>query len=114
MHRNIAWDKVENPNPRSTPQVPPSFEETALPVTYPDEVDETIGTLIEVEPLDETQLDDLGSNTYNHDIPFSSREVPSFNEASTTTLTKLSTFRYKSRRQKRPRTTHTPSSSLVA
>ncbi|GJW02785.1 hypothetical protein Tco_1561641 [Tanacetum coccineum] len=33
-----------------------------------------------VEPLDETQLEDLGLNTCNHDIPLSSREVPSFDE----------------------------------
>ncbi|GKA64210.1 hypothetical protein Tco_0763816 [Tanacetum coccineum] len=30
--------------------------------------------------LDETQLHDLGLNTCNHDIPLSSREVPSFDE----------------------------------
>ncbi|GJV29268.1 hypothetical protein Tco_1385716, partial [Tanacetum coccineum] len=35
---------------------------------------------IEVEPLDETPLEDLGLNTYNHDIPFSSREIPSCDE----------------------------------
>ncbi|GJV33989.1 hypothetical protein Tco_1394389 [Tanacetum coccineum] len=35
---------------------------------------------MKVEPLDETQLEDLGLNTYNHDIPLSSREVPSFDE----------------------------------
>ncbi|GJY60071.1 hypothetical protein Tco_0459963 [Tanacetum coccineum] len=35
---------------------------------------------MEVEPLDETQLDDLGSNTCNHDIPLSFKEVPSFDE----------------------------------
>ncbi|GJZ14924.1 RNA-directed DNA polymerase, eukaryota, reverse transcriptase zinc-binding domain protein, partial [Tanacetum coccineum] len=80
MHRNIAWDKVDNPNPQSTPQVPPSFEETTLPVTYPEEVEETLGTPIEVEPLDETQLEDLGLNICNHDIPLSNREVPSFDE----------------------------------
>ncbi|GKB50210.1 hypothetical protein Tco_0900963 [Tanacetum coccineum] len=34
-----------------------------------------------VEPLDKTlQLEDLGLNTYNHDIPLSSKEVPSFDE----------------------------------
>ncbi|GJX19377.1 hypothetical protein Tco_0222054, partial [Tanacetum coccineum] len=33
-----------------------------------------------VEPLDETQIEDLGLNTYNHDIPLSSREVPSFDQ----------------------------------
>ncbi|GJU64397.1 hypothetical protein Tco_1246232 [Tanacetum coccineum] len=80
MHRGIAWDKVENPDPQSTPQVFPSFEEYAPPVTYPEEVEETIGTPIEVEPLDETQLEDLGLNTCNHDIPLSNREVPSFDE----------------------------------
>ncbi|GJW46918.1 hypothetical protein Tco_0078564 [Tanacetum coccineum] len=48
MHRNIAWDKVENPNPQSTPQVPPSFEETTPHVTHPEEVDETIGIMTEV------------------------------------------------------------------
>nr|GEV40439.1 hypothetical protein [Tanacetum cinerariifolium] len=35
---------------------------------------------MKVEPLDDTQLKDLGLNTYNHDIPLSSREVPSFDE----------------------------------
>ncbi|GKB05983.1 hypothetical protein Tco_0834216 [Tanacetum coccineum] len=80
MHRNIAWDKVENLNPQSTPQVLPSFEEYTPPVTYPEEVEETLGTPIEVEPLDETQLEDLGLNTCNHDIPLSSREVPSFDK----------------------------------
>nr|GFD58466.1 hypothetical protein [Tanacetum cinerariifolium] len=32
------------------------------------------------EPLDETQLEDLGLNTCNHDIPLSNREVPSSDE----------------------------------
>ncbi|GKB59635.1 hypothetical protein Tco_0915821, partial [Tanacetum coccineum] len=76
MHRGIAWDKVENLNP----QVLPSFEEYTPPVTYPKEVEENLGTPIEVEPLDETQLEDLGLNTCNRDLPLSSREVPSFNE----------------------------------
>nr|GEU96874.1 ribonuclease H-like domain-containing protein [Tanacetum cinerariifolium] len=69
MHRGISWDKVKNLDPQSTPQVLPSFEEYALPMTYPKEAEETIGTPIEVEPLDETQLEDLGLNTCNHDIP---------------------------------------------
>ncbi|GJR51333.1 hypothetical protein Tco_1401854 [Tanacetum coccineum] len=50
-------------------------------VTYPEEVEETLGTPIEVEPLDQTQLEDLGLNTCNHDIPLSYREVPSFDES---------------------------------
>ncbi|GKB15736.1 hypothetical protein Tco_0849659 [Tanacetum coccineum] len=49
-------------------------------MTYPEEVEETIGIPIEVEPLDETPLEDLGLNTCNHDIPLSSREIPSFDE----------------------------------
>ncbi|GKC08977.1 hypothetical protein Tco_1000587 [Tanacetum coccineum] len=77
MHRNITWDKVENPNPQNTPQVPPSFEEATPPVTYPEEVDETIGTPIEVEPLNKIKLEEVGLNC-NHNTPLSSREVPSF------------------------------------
>ncbi|GKC80630.1 hypothetical protein Tco_1131404 [Tanacetum coccineum] len=77
MHRNITWDKVENPNPQSTPQVPPSFEEYTSPVTYPKEVEKTLGTPIEVEPLNELKLEEVGLNC-NHNTPLSSREVPSF------------------------------------
>ncbi|GJY52836.1 hypothetical protein Tco_0444500 [Tanacetum coccineum] len=80
MHKGIAWDKVENPDPKSAPQVLPSFEENTLPVTYPDEVEEIIEIPIEVEPLDETPLEDLGLNTCNHDIRLSSREIPNFDE----------------------------------
>ncbi|GJS59319.1 hypothetical protein Tco_0654103 [Tanacetum coccineum] len=80
IRRGITWDKVENPNPQITPQVLPSFEENTPPVTYPDEVEEIIGLSIEVEPLDETPLEDLGLNTCNHNIPLSSREIPSFDE----------------------------------
>ncbi|GKB64258.1 hypothetical protein Tco_0920444 [Tanacetum coccineum] len=80
MHRGITWDMVENSNPQSTLQVLLSFKENTPTVTYPDEVEETIGTPIEVKPLDETQLEDLGLNTCNHDLPLSSREVPSFDE----------------------------------
>nr|GEU68788.1 hypothetical protein [Tanacetum cinerariifolium] len=42
--------------------------------------DKTLGTPIEVEPLDETQLEDLGLNTCNHDLPLSSMKVLSFDE----------------------------------
>nr|GFA79944.1 ribonuclease H-like domain-containing protein [Tanacetum cinerariifolium] len=62
------------------PQVRPSFEVYTLPVSYPEEVEETIGIPMEVEPLEETQLEDLGLNTCNHEIPLSSREVLSFDE----------------------------------
>ncbi|GJV02305.1 hypothetical protein Tco_1335874 [Tanacetum coccineum] len=78
IRRNIAWDKVENLNPQNTPQVPPSFEEATPPVTHPEEVNETIGTRIEVEPLNKTKLEEVGLNC-NHNTPLSSRDVPSFN-----------------------------------
>ncbi|GKD83169.1 hypothetical protein Tco_1350008 [Tanacetum coccineum] len=58
MHRGIAWDKVENSDPQK-------------------EVEKTLGTPIEVEPLNETKLEEVGLNC-NHNTPLSSREVPSF------------------------------------
>nr|GEZ60852.1 hypothetical protein [Tanacetum cinerariifolium] len=64
-------------SPESTTQTLPSFEEYTPPVTYPKEVEKTFGTPIEVEPLNETKLEEVGLN-YNHNTPFSSREVPSF------------------------------------
>ncbi|GKE57388.1 hypothetical protein Tco_1496573, partial [Tanacetum coccineum] len=67
--------------PQSTPQVLPSFEVYTLPITYPEEVEETLGTPIEVEPLEETQIKDLCLNTCNRDIPLSFRKVPSFDES---------------------------------
>ncbi|GJW64123.1 hypothetical protein Tco_0116007 [Tanacetum coccineum] len=62
----------------STTQTLPSFEEYTPPVTYPEEVEKTLGTLIEVEPLNKTKLEEVGLNC-NHNTPLSSREVPSFN-----------------------------------
>ncbi|GKE58258.1 hypothetical protein Tco_1497443 [Tanacetum coccineum] len=59
-------------SPESTTQTLPSFEEYTQPMTYPDDVEEIIGIPIEVEPLDETPLEDLGLNTCNHDIPLMS------------------------------------------
>ncbi|GJV47011.1 hypothetical protein Tco_1437223 [Tanacetum coccineum] len=73
-------DRVDNQRPQSTPQVLPSFEVYTLPMTYPKEVEETLGTLMEVEPLNKTQLEDLGLNSYNNDIPLSFREVSIFHE----------------------------------
>ncbi|GKC92918.1 ribonuclease H-like domain-containing protein [Tanacetum coccineum] len=51
MHMNIVWDKVENSDPQSTPQVLQSFEEYTLPVTCPEEVEETLGTPLEGSSL---------------------------------------------------------------
>ncbi|GKC11122.1 hypothetical protein Tco_1007904 [Tanacetum coccineum] len=49
-------------------------------MTYLEEVEENIRTLMEVEPLDHTKLEDLGLNTCSHDLFLSSREVPSIDE----------------------------------
>ncbi|GKB55359.1 hypothetical protein Tco_0906112 [Tanacetum coccineum] len=80
-NRNIKsrYD-AEISSPQSTPQVIPSFEEYAPPVTHREEVEDTIEIPIEVEPLHEPPLEVLGLNTYNHDILLSSRKVPSFDE----------------------------------
>nr|GEV64283.1 hypothetical protein [Tanacetum cinerariifolium] len=67
-------------SPKSTIQILPSFKEYTPLVTYPKEVEETLGIPMEVEPLDEPQIEDLGLNTSNHDIPLSFREVLIFDE----------------------------------
>ncbi|GJX26708.1 gag-pol polyprotein [Tanacetum coccineum] len=64
-------------SPENTTQTLSSFEEYTPPVTHPKEVEKTLGTLIEVEPLNETKLEEVGLNC-NHNTPLSSREVPSF------------------------------------
>nr|GEV12586.1 hypothetical protein [Tanacetum cinerariifolium] len=64
-------------SPESTTQTLPSFEEYTMPVTYLKKGENTLGTPIEVEPLNETKLKEVGLN-YNHNTPLSSREVPSF------------------------------------
>nr|GEV01109.1 hypothetical protein [Tanacetum cinerariifolium] len=72
---NMMEDMMDNPSLQSTPQFLPSFKVYTPPVTYPEEVDETIGILMEVEPLNQTQEEDLGLNTCNHNLSFSFREV---------------------------------------
>ncbi|GJV59949.1 hypothetical protein Tco_1466049 [Tanacetum coccineum] len=64
-------------SPESTTQTLLSFKECTPPVTYPEEVEKTLGTPIEVEPLNETKLEEAGLNC-NHNTPLSSKEVPSF------------------------------------
>ncbi|GJS13670.1 hypothetical protein Tco_0408142 [Tanacetum coccineum] len=49
-------------------------------MTYPEEVDKTIGILMEVEPLEHTKREDLGFNTCSHDLFPISREFPSVDE----------------------------------
>ncbi|GKA95174.1 hypothetical protein Tco_0817212 [Tanacetum coccineum] len=64
-------------SPESTIQTLPSFEEYTPPVTYPKKVEKTLGTPIEVEPLNKKKLEEVGSNC-NHNTPLSSREISSF------------------------------------
>ncbi|GKE26680.1 hypothetical protein Tco_1442064 [Tanacetum coccineum] len=73
-------DKVDNPSPQSTLQVLPSFEVYTLPVTHLEEVEETIGIPMEVEPLDHMKLEDLDLNNSTHDLFLSSRGFPSVDE----------------------------------
>ncbi|GKE05360.1 hypothetical protein Tco_1397378, partial [Tanacetum coccineum] len=49
-------------------------------MTYPEDVEGTLGTPMKVEPLDQTKLEDVGLDTCNHEIPLSSSEVPIFDE----------------------------------
>jgi hypothetical protein len=77
---DVMEEIVENPNPLSTPQVLPSFEAHTQPVTYPEEVEETIGTPIEVEPLDQAPLEDIGLNTCSDNLTPSFREFPNVDE----------------------------------
>nr|GEX14878.1 hypothetical protein [Tanacetum cinerariifolium] len=65
--------------PKSTIQTLPLFEEYTPPVTYSEEVEKTLGTPIEVEPLNKTKLEEVSLNC-NHNTPLSSREVPSFDK----------------------------------
>ncbi|GJY27471.1 hypothetical protein Tco_0403238, partial [Tanacetum coccineum] len=77
---NMIKDKVDNPSPQSTLQVLSSFEVYTPPVTHPEDVEETIGILMEVEPLDHIKLEDLSLGTSTHDLFLSSKEFPSVDE----------------------------------
>ncbi|GJX80178.1 hypothetical protein Tco_0328327 [Tanacetum coccineum] len=48
-------------------------------MTYPEEVEKTLGTPIEVEPLNGEKLEEVGLNC-NHNTPLSSREVFGFHK----------------------------------
>jgi hypothetical protein len=73
-----TWnDEVNNISPQNTQ---PSFEAHAPPVTYPEEVEETLGIPMEVEPLDQAPLEDIGLNTCSDNLTPSSREFPSVDE----------------------------------
>nr|GEX28324.1 hypothetical protein [Tanacetum cinerariifolium] len=70
-------NKVRVTSPESTIQTLPLFKEYTPSMTYPEEVEKTLETLIEVEPLNKTKLEEVDLNC-NHNTPFSSRDVPSF------------------------------------
>nr|GEW22246.1 RNA-directed DNA polymerase, eukaryota [Tanacetum cinerariifolium] len=72
-------------SPESTTQNLPLFEEYTLPVTYPEEVEKTLGTPIKVESLNKTKLEEVGLNCI-HNTLFSSKEVPSFDGPEPQTL----------------------------
>nr|GEV78294.1 hypothetical protein [Tanacetum cinerariifolium] len=72
--------KVGVTSPESTTPTLPSFEEYTSLVTYPEQVEKTLGTSIKVEPLNDTKLEDVGLNR-NHNTPLGSREVPSFDKS---------------------------------
>ncbi|GKD70729.1 hypothetical protein Tco_1324819 [Tanacetum coccineum] len=50
-------------------------------MTCPEEVEETIGISMEVEPLEHMKLEDFSLSTYSHDLFLSSREIPSVDES---------------------------------
>ncbi|GJX55221.1 putative reverse transcriptase domain-containing protein, partial [Tanacetum coccineum] len=80
VRKSTIGFKPGTKNNQNSPQVLPSFEVYTPPVTYLEEVEETIGIQMEVKPLDETQLEDLGLNTCSHDLFPSSREFSSIDE----------------------------------
>ncbi|GJZ40581.1 hypothetical protein Tco_0587467 [Tanacetum coccineum] len=49
-------------------------------MTHPEEVEETIGTPMEVEPLDHIKLEDLSLGTSTHDLFLSSKRFPNVDE----------------------------------
>ncbi|GJS56779.1 hypothetical protein Tco_0651563 [Tanacetum coccineum] len=71
---------MDNEVGNTSPQILPSVEEYTPPMTYLEEVEETLGTPVKVEPLDHMKLEDVGLDTCKHDISFNSMEVPSFDE----------------------------------
>ena len=50
------------------------------PVTYPKELDETLGIPMEMEPLGPTKLEHIGLNTHRRELSLSSRGFPSNDE----------------------------------
>ncbi|GJR19184.1 hypothetical protein Tco_0967711 [Tanacetum coccineum] len=75
-----AWDnmvRVQELQALRVPHKPYRHLRNTHRPCYLEEVEKTLGTPIEVEPLNETKLDKVGLNC-NHNTPLSSREVPSF------------------------------------
>ena len=77
---NIMEDKVENLSALDSPQTPPSLDVYTPPTTYPEELDETLGILMEIEPLGPTKLEHIGLNTHRRELSLSYRGFPSDDE----------------------------------
>ncbi|GKC16599.1 hypothetical protein Tco_1013381 [Tanacetum coccineum] len=82
-------DKVDNPRPQCALQVLPSIELHTPPVTHPKEVEETLGTPIEVELFIEIKLEEVGLNC-NHNTSLSFKGFPSVDEPEPQLLPKFS------------------------
>nr|GEV66854.1 uncharacterized mitochondrial protein AtMg00810-like [Tanacetum cinerariifolium] len=89
---DMMEDEAENSSPQSTPHVLLSFEVYTPHVTYPEEVEDTIGIQIEVEPLDNIKLEYLALNTYSHDLFLSSRKIPSVDKLERLLLSNFSSL----------------------
>ncbi|GJU59325.1 hypothetical protein Tco_1237091, partial [Tanacetum coccineum] len=87
---NMMEDKVDNSSPQSTPQFLPSFEVYTLSVTHLEEVEETMGIPMEVEPLDHMKLEDLSLDTSTHDLFLSSKGFHGVDEPEPQRLPKFS------------------------
>ncbi|GJZ53757.1 hypothetical protein Tco_0608642 [Tanacetum coccineum] len=94
--------EVGNASLQSTLQILPSFEEYTPPVTYLEEVEETIGIPMEVK------LEDLSLNTCSHDLFLSSKEAPSVDELEPQLLPNFPSLDVNLRRQKWNQPTHQP------
>ncbi|GJW94604.1 hypothetical protein Tco_0174276 [Tanacetum coccineum] len=78
--KTVVSDQVSVPNVLLKLSLSAISDQISVTELSLNKVEKPLGTPIEVEPLDETQLEDLGLNTCNHDITLSSRKVPSFDK----------------------------------
>nr|GEV26529.1 hypothetical protein [Tanacetum cinerariifolium] len=75
----ISDETIANPNAQIVGDDMVRVQEYTPPVTCPEEVEKTLGTPVEVEPMKKTKLKEVDLKC-NHKTPLSSREVPSFDK----------------------------------